>query len=182
MLKCFILLLSATYLVQGRQHSDELTVHRKHFPTWAKCTELDGPTSGFEKQFKYHKVEGYEEGTCSNAGFSVFDGNHEVCHTALESGNSSWCLRGRQFSNFRSFRRSNSTRTIHKTNFPNDGECGQITLPIEDAYDKERIFDFFGGNCSKYGYTERIGIKHSCMWEFPCSFWCDDFTVFTRED
>jgi hypothetical protein len=156
-----------------------LTVHKRNYPVSGKCMELSVLRTESEAKFKEHKVEGYEEGYCANAGFDAYAGESEVCSSKV-AGKIDWCLPGKQFVSTRGLHRSNYTRTIHKFDFPNDGECGEITLPIDSAYDKERIFGFYAGNCSKHGNSEYVGIKHDCMWEFPCSFWCDDFYVYVR--
>lgn len=151
---------------------ENITVHRRNFPTAGMCGELMVNSSQSKHLFKDFHFQHFMPGTCQHYGYSKESGTEKAC-SPIVSGES-WCMDMHVYEEDT----HRGSLTIYKVDFPHSGECGEITLDNEDARDKARLFGFDIGNCSAHGFPTLGGHEHECQWEFPCSFWCDDFTVY----
>ena len=122
-----------------------------------------------ELQKQYDVVKG----NCSEVGFPV---RYEYENICLHND------KGNQFcGDFDLHSPRGDSQTIYKIDYPDKGRCSQVVLNRRDAYDKEETFGFSSGNCTSHGYSNYVGTEHSCLWEFPCSFWCDNFLTYTEK-
>merc|ERR1719380_544554 len=97
-----------------------------------------------------HKVDYPKKGACSSVGYSVADGQQTVTIPV-------W---GKKVT-FDLFKKAaaeaEGTVTIHKVDYPKEGDCGQTTVDAASAHWPEQFGKFVAGACSSAGYSVADG-------------------------